>query len=160
MKKATAQTENIMLTRESYDSLVAELARLKDKELPRIIYRIAKAREQGDLSENSEYHDAKDQQELMEVRIDEIEQTLAKSKIVKDTKSVDKAGVGSVVEIKIDGKKAIYTIVGEFDKDADKSNVVTATSPLGKAICGKKAGENSEIVVPVGTRKLQIISIK
>ncbi|MDR0463223.1 MAG: transcription elongation factor GreA [Pseudomonadales bacterium] len=159
MKKAP--TEVITLSPESHQGLVDELNKLKDVALPKVIARIAKAREQGDLSENSEYKDAKDEQELLEVRIDEIETILAKAKISKgNTGSKKGVAIGSTVTIKDDGKKVTYKIVGEFDAAASNLDAVSAVSPLGKALLGKEAGDKVEVTVPAGTKTIEVVSFK
>lgn len=158
MKKV--KKDVISLSPESHQSLVDELTTLKEESLPKTIERIAKAREQGDLSENSEYHDAKDEQELLQVRIDEIEAILSKAKIVKETSGNSKVGIGSVIEVKDNGKKATYEIVGEFDKAAANHNAISAVSPLGQALLGKSVDDKVEINVPAGTKTITIVSIK
>lgn len=160
MMKKEKNTKVVELTQDSHRSLQAELKDLRDHQLPAVIDRIAKARDQGDLSENSEYKDAKDQQELLEVRMGEIEEILAQAKIVKETTDDSKIGLGSKVTIKDDhNRQATYEIIGEFDKDAGREDTISAVSPLGSALMGKKNGDAVTIDVPAGQRTVKILKI-
>ncbi len=152
--------EKVKLTQESFTTLEEELKELQDVKLPKIINRIAKAREQGDLSENSEYKDAKDQQELLEVRIGEIQEILAKAQIVQETKSVTQVGLGSEVTLEDEtGKKNKFVIVGEFDKAAIAENTISAVSLIGSALIQKKVGEKITVKVPAGEKTWKIKAI-
>lgn len=152
--------EKVKLTQESFTTLEEELKQLQDVKLPKIIIRIAKAREQGDLSENSEYKDAKDQQELLEVRIGEIQEILAKAQIVQETKSVTQVGLGSEVTLEDEtGKKNKFVIVGEFDKAAIAENTISAVSLIGSALMQKKVGEKITVKVPAGEKTWKIKAI-
>ena len=152
--------EKVKLTQESFATLEEELKQLQDVKLPKIISRIAKAREQGDLSENSEYKDAKDQQELLEVRIGEIQEILAKAQIVQETKSVTQVGLGSEVTLEDEtGKKNKFVIVGEFDKAAIAENTISAVSLIGSALMQKKVGEKITVKVPAGEKTWKIKAI-
>jgi transcription elongation factor GreA len=150
----------VELTQESYTSLQSELQDLQENQLPNVIDRIAKAREQGDLSENSEYKDAKDQQELLEVRIGEIQEILAAARIVKEQSGGSAVGVGSKVTLKTDAGEVVYEVVGEFDKAAVAEKTVSAVSPIGKALMGRKVGETVVVEVPAGQREFVIKVIK
>lgn len=155
------KNKKIELTQDSYDSLQAELHDLERVKLPSVVDRIAKAREQGDLSENSEYKDAKDQQELLEVRIGEIKDILAQAVIIEETTDVTKIGVGSEVTLELEnGKNISYEIVGEFDKAAVESNTISAVSPIGKALMGKKIKEQVKVATPAGVKSFLVVDIK
>lgn len=152
--------EKIKLTQESFAALEAELKDLQDVKLPKIINRIAKAREQGDLSENSEYKDAKDQQELLEVRIGEIQEILAKAQIVQETKSITQVGLGSEVVLEDEkGKKTQFVIVGEFDKAAIAENTISTVSLIGTALMQKKIGDKITVKVPAGEKTWKVKAI-
>ena len=155
-----AQTnKKTQLSPESYDNLQRELQDLEENQLPAVVERIAKAREQGDLSENSEYKDAKDQQELLEVRVGEIRQILDNAEIVSEAQDT-KAGirVGSKVTVKNErGKTATYVIVAEYDKTAVQADTISAVSPIGKALMGRGSGETVSVETPAGTRQLTIV---
>ncbi|MDO5561297.1 MAG: transcription elongation factor GreA [bacterium] len=157
--KKTVQ-EKIKLTQESFTNLEKELADLQENQLPAVVDRIAKAREQGDLSENSEYKDAKDQQELLEVRIGEIQEILAKAQIIKAAKTDNCVGVGSKVTLATaDNKTFTYTIISEFDKAAIDSDTLSAVSPIGVALMQKQVGDKVAVQVPAGERIFTIKKI-
>lgn len=158
MQKQKKKTE---LSQASYDSLQAELQDLEQNQLPVVIERIAKAREQGDLSENSEYKDAMDQQELLEVRIGEIKDILAQAKIVSQSETTT-AGVGIGSRVRLlgqNGKEVEYLIVAEYDKAAVEQDTLSVVSPMGKQLLGRHAGETVKVVVPAGEREFKIIKI-
>lgn len=154
--------DKIQLTQEGLEELKAELQQLKGEKLPRVIERVAAAREQGDLSENADYHAAKEEQSFTETRISEIEDILAHSMVVKNTTSHTQVGIGSRVEVYLEGKSGktfTYEIVGEFEADPEEGKV-SAVSPLGKALLGKKKGEKSAVTAPAGDVVYIIKNIK
>lgn len=159
--KAPEENPNqIVLTQKGVDDLKAELEELKTVKLPAVIDRVAKAREYGDLSENSEYHSARDEQQLIETRIDEIVEILAKAKTVKNTTGHSKVGMGSKVELKQGKSKAFtVTIVGEFEAEPGEPTI-SSVSPLGKALMGKKKGDTVQVKAPAGEVEYTIVSIK
>lgn len=151
----------IEMTKRSLEKLEKELRELETIKLPATIARVAKAREQGDLSENSEYHDARDEQEFTEVRIGEIQEILANAKVVKETTSKDAIGFGSQVTIEDQkGKSKTYILVGEYDDSAHNENTITSESPIGAALLGKTKGDSIEVTVPNGQRQYKITAIK
>lgn len=155
-------TDQIQLTQEGLEELQQELQELKTEKLPTTIKRVAVARDHGDLSENAEYHSAREEQQLLETRIDEIEQIIAKAKVVKHTKSSSKIGMGSDVEVsqKNDKRKKMkFTIVGEFQADPSKGEI-SSVSPLGKALMGRKKGDTVTVQAPSGALTYIIDSIK
>lgn len=156
----TTPVQPIELTKEGLADLKAELEALKTVKLPTVIDRVSKARDHGDLAENSEYHDARAEQDLIEARIDEIEVVLAKAVIVKETRSTVKVGIGSKVLIKATkGSKSMTVhIAGEFEGDP-KNNKVSSTSPIGKALINKKKGDLVIVKAPGGEVEYKIESI-
>jgi transcription elongation factor GreA len=156
------QIKKIELTQEGFEELKAELHQLTTVKLPEAVDRVALAREYGDLSENSEYQNARDDKDLIDARIAEIEKVLEKATIVQATKSTQKVGMGSHVEITVKGKKAskrTIEIVGEYQAnpaDGKISNV----SPLGKALMGKKKGDDVVVKAPAGEITYTIDNIK
>lgn len=150
----------IELTKDGLADLQEELNNLKLTKLPAVLDRVAKAREHGDLSENSEYHDARAEQDLIEARIDEIEVVLAKAVVVKETHSTAKVGIGSLVTVKATkSKKSLKVhIVGEFEGDPT-NNKVSSVSPIGKALVGKKKGDVVVVKAPAGEVEYKIESI-
>lgn len=145
-------TDKVQLTKEGLEELKEEVKQLKEEKLPQIIDRVSNAREQGDLSENADYHSAKEEQNFTETRISEIEDILANSTVVENTKSHTIIGIGSQVEVYIKGKLSktfTYEIVGEFEADPEETKI-SSVSPLGKSLLGKKKGDEVEIIAPVG----------
>ncbi len=152
----------IQLTQEGLEELKQELSELIDVKLPAVIDRVAKAREYGDLSENSEYHSAKEDQTLVETRIEEIQSILDHAQIVKHTTSSSKVGMGSHVVVTVLGKKAKkqnFTIVGETEANPSEGKISSA-SPLGKALMGKKKGDQAKVSAPAGVVEYMIEEIK
>ncbi len=149
-----------ILTEKGYQKLVEELEHLKKEALPEVAQRIAEAKELGDLSENAEYQDAKDQQGLIAKRILEIEEILRNAKVLS-TKEVDKekVEVGNKVIIESDGKQFEYEIVGMNEADPAQGKI-SNESPLGQALLGKKKGDEIELNLPKGKVLYKIIDIK
>lgn len=142
----------IQVTNEGLEELKAELDQLKNVDLPKIVNRVAIARAHGDLSENAEYTNAKEEQQLTETRISEVEDILERAVVVKNTKSTTKVGVGSTVTVQIKGKaKKHFTfhIVGEYEADP-KEGKISSVSPIGKALIGKKKGDEAKVQAPAG----------
>lgn len=154
--------DKIQVTQEGLEELQEELAELKTDKLPTTIKRVAVARDHGDLSENAEYHSAREEQQLLETRIDEIERIIAKATVVKQTRSTSKIGMGSevvVIQSADKKKKMKLTIVGEFEADPSKGEI-SSVSPLGKALQGRKKGDEVTVQAPSGAVSYMIDSIK
>jgi transcription elongation factor GreA len=154
-------TNQIELTKEGLEEIKSELLELVEVKLPAIITRVAKAREHGDLSENAEYHSARDDQQLMQARIDELQNIIDNAIIVKNTKSQNKVGMGSSVTIKKKGakKESVITIVGEYEANPSTEKV-SVGSPLGEALIGKKKGDTVIVKAPAGEIQYVITNIK
>lgn len=154
--------KTIQLTKEGLEELQKELQELLNVKLPAVVARVAKAREQGDLSENAEYSNAREDQTLIEARIAEIERILERAQVVSHTKSHTKVGIGSKVVVTLKGKKAkkmTILVVGEFEADP-KEGKVSAVSPLGKALVGKTVGDTATVKAPAGEMVYTINQIK
>jgi transcription elongation factor GreA len=154
--------QRIPMTQQSYDRLVQELDNLKKVERPLIIEEISVARAQGDLSENAEYHAAKEKQGQLEDKIRELEEKIHRAEIFKGaTHEVDHIIFGAVVSVKnvATGKVMEYTLVGPEDVDVAAGRISSA-SPIGKSLMGRKPGDIVEAQIPKGTIKLQILSHK
>ena len=152
----------IKLTQEGYDKLVEELELLKTKGRTEIAEKIKVARSYGDLSENSEYDDAKNEQAIMEARIVTIEATLKNAQIInEDEISNEYVHLASkvVIEMIATGRTVEYKIVGSNDTDP-KNGAISDESPVGKAIMDKKAGDVVEVETPSGIIGIKIIEIK
>lgn len=142
------QPLKVHLTRTGYDELTEELEKLKSKE-PSAVDRVTKAREFGDLSENSEYHAAREDLAMIQGRIEELEELLARAEIVKKARKNGAVSLGSEVTVQFDGKEITYVLVGEYEADPLKKKI-SIDSPLGRALLGKKPQEQVEIEAPVG----------
>lgn len=144
-------------------ALEEELHQLKTVERPRIIAAISEARAHGDLSENAEYHAAKEQQSFMEGRIAEIEAKLSNAQII-DPKTVNAEGrivFGATVTLYEEDKDAevTYQIVGDDEADIE-ANKISINSPIARGLIGKEEGEEVEVQVPDGVRNYEVLSVK
>jgi transcription elongation factor GreA len=149
------------MTRRGADLLRAELHKLKTVERPANSQAIGEARAHGDLSENAEYHAARERAGFIEGRIAEIESKLANAQIV-DPKLVDAEGrcvFGATVDIETDGETATWQIVGEDEADI-KAHRISYSSPIGKALIGKESGEIVEVQTPGGVKRYEIIDVR
>ena len=151
------------LTLEGAERLREELKRLKTVERPRIIDAIAEARAHGDLSENAEYHAAREEQGFIEGRIKELDSVLGQAQVI-DPKTLDAGGrivFGSTVEllnIKTD-EEVSYQIVGNLESDIAKSRI-SISSPIARALIGKEEGDEVEVQTPGGVTTYEILSVK
>jgi transcription elongation factor GreA len=152
----------VPLTARGAEQLKAELKRLKE-ERPRISEAIATARAHGDLKENAEYHAAKEQQGLAEARIRDIEAKLANAQII-DVSTINAGGkvvFGATVQLvdAADGSQARYQIVGEDEADI-KSGLLSISSPIARALIGKREGDEVEVAAPSGKRAYEITAVE
>jgi transcription elongation factor GreA len=159
----TPANNDVQLTKDGYEQIVAELKILKDEKLPKAIQRVATARSFGDLSENAEYQASLDDLAFVEGKVSELETILAKAKIVASTNGKKKSAnkvvdLGSVVTIKSGRSMHKYHIVGEWEANPSEEKI-SHQSPLGKALLGKTKGEAIEVEVPAGKLKYVIIQI-
>ncbi|MFH2061864.1 MAG: transcription elongation factor GreA, partial [Candidatus Beckwithbacteria bacterium] len=138
--------KDFYLTKKGLKELRKELKVLVDKKKPRIIKRLTIARNHGDLSENSEYTAAREDLSFAEGRISELEELIAKAKIIKASKSGEVA-LGSRVTVKTNGSSQTYEVVGEWEADPMEKKI-SHTSPLGRALLGKKNGDKIEVEAP------------
>ncbi len=153
--------DRIPMTREGYEKLRTELDKLRGPMMIEITKRVATAREMGDLSENAEYHAAREDQGQLQARINELADRIARAEIV-DTTALPKDTVvfGSKVIVKdleVDEDET-YELVGPGQEVPDKGRILT-TSPIGQGLLGKKKGEIAEIEVPSGTLKFKVLDI-
>ena len=154
--------EKIPMTAAGYSTLEAELKHCQQVERPRIIQQITEARTHGDLSENAEYHAAKEQQSINEGRIAELEDKLARADVIDVSKlSGDSIKFGATVTLVDEDtdEKKVWQIVGEPEADAKKGRI-SVTSPLAKALIGKKVGDTVSVPAPGGDRAYEILGIK
>jgi transcription elongation factor GreA len=148
------------MTLRGAEALRNELRRLKSEDRPRVIKAIAEARSHGDLSENAEYHAAREQQGFIEGRIAEIEAKMSTAEIIDPTSMPDTGkvifGVTVELEDQNDGKSISYQIVGEDEADI-KSGRISITSPIARALVGKSAGD---VAAPGGTHSYEIVKVR
>ncbi len=150
------------LTKEQYEKLKKELEILKIEERARVAERIKKAKEFGDLSENSEYASALEEQKELERRIFELENLLKQAKIAKTTAGgeKDKVEIGSKVKVKdLDTKKIYQFEIVSFGESDPLSGKISTDSPVGKALLDKRVGDEVEIVLPKKTLRYKILEI-
>ena len=150
------------MTLRGAEALRNELKRLKSEDRPRVIKAIAEARSHGDLSENAEYHAAREQQGFIAGRIGEIEAKLSTAEIIDPSTVTNNGKVifGATVELEgqDDGKAISYQIVGEDEADI-KSGRISITSPIARALVGKSAGDVVDVAAPGGTRSYEIVKV-
>lgn len=151
-------TREIKVTKVGFEKLKNELDDLIKNKRPAVIARIARAREFGDLSENSEYDDARDEQSFIEGRIEEIESILKRAQIVSGPHS-DSIGIGSTVKVEVESGHEIYQIVGSTESDPI-NNKISAESPLGNALIGAKKDEEVKVKTPGGEVIYKIVEIQ
>lgn len=154
--------DKVPMTNSGYDRLMAELKHIKNVERPRIITAIEEARAHGDLSENAEYHAAKEQQGLNEARIAELESKLSRAQVIDPTKlNSDKIVLGATVElVNIDtDKKITYILVGADEADLD-NGLISVSSPIGRALLGKEEGDDVIVKAPGGDHEYEVESVR
>jgi transcription elongation factor GreA len=151
------------MTHKGAEALRAELKRLKSEARPGIIKAIAEARGHGDLSENAEYHAAREQQGFIEGRIKEIETKLANAEIIDPSKLPQTGRVvfGALVELEDqdEGGRVVYQIAGEDEADI-RAGRISITSPMARALVGKSQGDVVEVTTPGGVRSYEIVAVR
>jgi transcription elongation factor GreA len=152
----------IPMTRNGYAKIKAELDHLEQVEMPAVSQRVADARSEGDLSENAEYHGAKESQGMLQAKINLLRDKLARAAIVDTSKlAKDEVVFGATVVVKdLDfGDEEIFVLVGAGEEDYDQGRILV-TSPLAQGLIGKKKGDKVEIPVPKGTMSFEILEIR
>lgn len=150
--------KQIQLTTKGLEALKKELDELLTVKRPALVDRLSNARSQGDLSENSDYQNAKEELEFLEGRIDELEAVVKNAKVVSDNGNGNNVGVGTKVTVRVNGIKNTFEIVGEWEADLAKKKI-SHTSPLGSSLVGKKIGEKFEVEAPVGKVIYEVVAI-
>jgi transcription elongation factor GreA len=149
------------MTAAGYQSLLDEMKRLKSVERPEVIRAIAEARTHGDLSENAEYHAARERQSFIEGRLAELEDKIARAEVIDVSKlsgGVVKFGATVTLSDEETEEKAVYQIVGEDEADI-KARRLSVTSPLARALIGKQKGDNVEVTTPRGSKSYEVIKV-
>ena len=150
------------LTEKGLEDLKKEHDELLNTKRPQVVTRLSTARDMGDLSENAEYTAARDELAFIDGRIDELEYLLKNVIVIKEKALGNKSkfvNIGSKVTVKIDGKKDIFTIVGEWES-SPRDRKISNESPLGKALLGKASGDTIEVQAPAGKMTYKILSIE
>ncbi|NUO47543.1 MAG: transcription elongation factor GreA [Polyangiaceae bacterium] len=154
-------SEKVPMTPEGQARLREELKRLKEIELPQVVKDIGTAREHGDLSENAEYHAARERQGMIVARITHIEQTLSRAEVIDPTKiKSDKVQFGAKLKLSnVDsGDETLYQIVGPEEANLDEGRISVA-SPLARALLGHHVGDEVKVKLPAGERLYEILDI-
>jgi transcription elongation factor GreA len=154
--------DKVPMTIEGYKKLETELHRLKVEERPRIIQQISDAREHGDLSENAEYHAAKEAQGLNEAKVADLEDKLSRAEVIDTSKlsgNTVKFGATVSLEDEESGEKVKYKIVGEHEANV-REGKISISSPIARALIGKSKGEAAEVTTPKGARSYEILKIE
>ena len=151
------------MTLQGAERLRAELKRLKTEDRPRVIQAIAEARAHGDLSENAEYHAAREQQSFIEGRIKDIEAHLSTAEIIDVTRlsAAGRVVFGATVHLESanDGSKIVYQIVGDAEADI-KIGLISVLSPIARALVGKSEGDVVDVAAPGGVRSYEIVTVR
>ncbi|HKY09002.1 MAG TPA: transcription elongation factor GreA [Candidatus Binatia bacterium] len=153
---------SVPMTGKGYQFLMEELKRLKTVERPKNIREIEEARGHGDLSENAEFHAAKERQSLLDVQIREIEDKIARAQVIDVAKlSGDKVVFGATVSLADGdtGDKVVYQIVGDHEAEP-KNGKISISSPVARALIGKSEGDEVQVHTPTGVRTFDILSVE
>lgn len=149
------------MTYQGYQRLMEDLKRLKSVERPKLVQEIEEARGHGDLSENAEFHAAKERQALLDVQIREIEDRLARAQVIEVSKlSGDKVVFGATVTLADgdSGERVVYQIVGDHEAEP-KNGKISISSPVARALIGKSEGDEVQVRTPTGIRTLEILRL-
>ncbi|WP_422030774.1 transcription elongation factor GreA [Roseovarius sp.] len=152
--------EKIPMTRKGYEAIEAELKQLKSVERPAIIKAISEAREHGDLSENAEYHSAKEKQSFIEGRIKELEGAISLSDVIDPAKLSGPIKFGATVTLVDEDtdEEKTYQIVGEYEASIEKG-LLNIKSPIARALIGKEEGDSVEVSTPGGDKAYEVLKI-
>jgi transcription elongation factor GreA len=156
------EVEKIPMTAAGYARLLDELKHLKSVERPAVIRAIAEAREHGDLSENAEYHAARDKQSFIEGRVIELEDQIARAEVIDVSKLTgDTVKFGATVKVADEesGEETAYQIVGVVEADINTGRL-SITAPLARALIGKRVGDSVEVTTPRGSRGYEVVEVR
>ena len=154
--------ERVPMTRDGHAKLERELKQLKSAERPKIVKEIELARAHGDISENAEFHAAKESQGMIETRIRLLEDKLARAQVIElsgENPDAVRFGVTVVLEDAATGDSVTYTIVGEDESDV-ASGRISVTSPVARALLGKRIGDSVSVRVPKGVREFEVLELR
>jgi len=153
--------EKVPMTEAGHAAMINEVKHLKVVERPRVIRAIEEARSHGDLSENAEYHAAKEQQGWIEARVAELEDKLSRADVIDITKlsgETVKFGARVTLVDEETDEESVYQIVGEFEADV-KKGLISVTSPIARALIGKRKGDSVEVSTPGGGKSYEILKV-
>ncbi len=156
-----AEDSRVPMTQKGYQRLMEELKRLKGVERPKVVQEIEEARGHGDLSENAEFHAAKERQSLLDVQIREIEDRLARAQVIEISKlSGDRVVFGATVTLADGdtGDNVVYQIVGDHEAEP-KNGKISISSPIARALIGKSEGDEVQVRTPTGIRTFEILGL-
>jgi transcription elongation factor GreA len=154
--------QKVPMTAAGYARLVEEVKHLKTVERPNVIEAIAEARSHGDLSENAEYHAARERQSFIEGRIADLEDKVSRADVIDPTKIAGKLiKFGATVKVVDEDtdKEQVFQIVGEYEADIDKG-LLALTAPLPRALIGKTVGDSVEVTTPKGTKAYEVLDVQ
>ena len=154
--------ERVPMTKAGYDRMTEELRQLKSEERPAIIRAIAEAREHGDLSENAEYHAARERQSFIEGRIAELEDRAKRVELIDPTKlSGETVVFGATVTVADEetDEELTYQLVGEYESDIGKG-LLSINAPMARALVGKSVGDSVEVVTPRGAKSYEVLNVE
>ena len=156
-------SDRIPMTETGYEKLEEELRRLKSEERPQNVRDIEEAREHGDISENAEFHAAKERQSHIDGRIRQVEDRMARAQIIdtsaEETPTEIRFGVTAVLLDAESEEEVTYTLVGEDESDASEGKI-SVTSPIARALLGKRVADSISVRVPKGTREFEVLEIR
>ena len=147
------------VTKDGLEALKKELNELVEVKRPKMVARLANARSQGDLSENSDYQNARDELEFLDGRISELEEVIRSAVVVQSNGSKNEVVMGTIVKLKVNDQEHQFSIVGEWEADP-AAKKISHTSPLGEALMGKKKGDKVEVEAPAGKMVYEVLTIE
>ena len=147
------------VTKDGLEALKRELDELVEVKRPKMVARLANARSQGDLSENSDYQNARDELEFLDGRISELKEVIRSAVVVQPNGSTGEVVMGTNVKLKVNGQEHRFSIVGEWEADP-AAKKISHTSPLGEALMGKKKGDKVEVEAPAGKIVYEVLAIE
>ncbi len=152
--------KSVQVTEKGLGALKIELDELSTVKRPKLVERLERARQEGDLSENSDYINAREELEFLDGRIDELKNVVENAEVVANgSQSNGQVGIGTTVVVQVNGGKHEFKIVGEWEADPGQKKI-SHESPLGKQLVGKKVGEVAEVEAPAGKIVYKIVEIK
>jgi transcription elongation factor GreA len=152
------RNRQVQITKKGFETLKTELHELKEVKRPKVVDRLSHARSQGDLSENSDYHNARDELDFLDGRISELEDVINNALIIKAKGNGGEVAVGTSVKLVANGKEHVFHIVGEWEADPAERKI-SHSSPLGQALIGRKPGDEVEVEAPAGKITYKILKI-